>query len=254
MTIKTRTENDVAFVEIARPERKNALTVEMYGQLADAFGGAGQDASVRAIVLHGSPEVFCAGNDLQDFLQRPADLAESPAARFMRALAAAEKPVVAAVNGAAVGIGTTLLMHCDLAYCADNAMFSMPFVALGICPEFSSSLLLPLNAGYHRAAEKLLLSEPISAEEALEMGLVNRILPPGEVLDYATRQARRFSALPPASVRETKRLLKAGWRSAVEQAMAEEGRVFAKLLHSDEAREAIGAFLERRKPDFSRFG
>jgi enoyl-CoA hydratase/carnithine racemase len=254
MTIKTQTGDGVAVIELARPERKNALTVEMYSQLADAFGAAGEDGSVRAIVLHGARDVFCAGNDVQDFLTRPVDLVESPAFKFMRALSAAEKPVVAAVNGAAVGIGTTLLMHCDLVYCADNSMFSLPFVSLGICPEFASSLLVPLAAGYHRAAEKILLSEPISAEEALEMGIVNRILPPGEVLEYAKRQAQRLRALPPNAVLESKRLLKSGWQAAIDKALADEGSTFARLVHSGEAREAFNAFLERRKPDFSRLG
>jgi len=173
--------------------------------------------------------------------------------RFMQALGLSEKPVIAAVNGAAVGIGTTMLMHCDLVYCADNAMFSMPFVSLGLCSEFGSSLTLPLAAGYHKAAEKLLLSDPISAEEALEMKIVNRILPPGEVLDYAIRQSERFNALPPASVRETKRLMKLSWSSVTEKLIVEEAKSFERMLHSAEAKEAFAAFFERRKPDFSRF-
>jgi len=145
-----------------------------------------------------------------------------------------------------------LLMHCDLAYAADDAMFSMPFVSLGICPEFGSSLLVPLAAGYHKAAEKLLFGEPISAEDALEMGLVNRLLPPGEVVEYAMHQARRFRSLPPGAVGETKRLLKAGWRAALQLAMDDELRTLRRLLGSPESLEALSAFLERRKPDFAR--
>ena len=156
------------------------------------------------------------------------------------------------VNGAAVGIGTTLLLHCDLVYCADDSRFSLPFVNLGLCPEFGSSLLLPLAAGYHRAAEKLLLGEPASAEEALEMGLVNRILPPAEVLGHAQRRCARLAQLPPAALRETKRLLKEGWRSATERAISEESVAFGRLLGSAEAREAFSAFLDRRPPDFSK--
>jgi enoyl-CoA hydratase/carnithine racemase len=253
--IKTETADGVARIEIARPEKKNAITVAMYQQLADAIAAAHEDASVRALVIHGQPDVFTAGNDLEDFMRHASREAgmDAPAFKFMRALVDADKPVIAAVNGAAVGIGTTLLMHCDLVYAADNAMFSMPFVSLGLCPEFASSLLVPLSAGYHRAAEKLLLSEPISAEEALEMGIVNRLLPPGEVLAHAKRQAARFTQLPPAAVRETKKLLRSGWKTAVEKTISEEAQRFGRLLASAEAKEAFTAFFERRKPDFSRF-
>ncbi len=251
MTIRMQVEEDVASIELARPERKNAITAEMYTQLEQSFAAAGSDDAVRAIVLRGAPSVFCAGNDIQDFLQRP-ELVRESAQRFMKTMIDLQKPAIAAVNGAAVGIGTTLLMHCDLVYAADDAMFSMPFVSLGICPEFGSSLLVPLTAGYHKAAEKLLFGEPISAEEALEMGLVNRLLPPGEVVEYAMHQARRFRALPPGAVCETKRLLKTGWRAALELTMDEELHTFRRLLGSPESREALSAFLERRKPDFAR--
>lgn len=255
MTIRTETTDGVTRIEIARPEKKNALTVAMYQQMADAIGAAHDDGAVRAILIHGQADIFTAGNDLEDFMKNARSEAglDAPVFKFMRALGLCEKPVVAAVNGAAVGIGTTMLLHCDLVYCADNAMFSMPFVSLGLCPEFASSLLLPLAAGYHRAAEKLLLAEPISAEEAVEMQIVNRILAPAEVLAHARRQAGRFSQLPPASVRETKRLLKAGWRASVEKTIAEEAQTFGRLLASAEAKEAFTAFFERRKPDFSRF-
>ncbi len=252
MTIRATVQDAIACIEMARPERKNAITARMYGEMADALAGAGADDAVRAIVLHGAPGIFTAGNDIHDFLERPPLVEGSTTLRFMNALAGAEKPVIAAVNGAAVGIGTTLLMHCDLVYCADDAMFSMPFVSLGLCPEFGASLLVPLAAGYHKAAEKLLFGEPISAEEALDMGLVNRLVPPGEVLEYALRQARRFRALPPVAVRETKRLLRAGWRGAVQTAMDAELQTFGRLLASAESREALSAFLERRKPDFTR--
>jgi len=252
MSIRVQVQDGITRIELARPERKNAITAEMYGQLADALAAATHDDAVRAIVVHGAPTVFCAGNDIHDFLERPPISAQSSPARFMRALADQEKPVIAAVNGAAVGIGTTMLMHCDLVYCADDAMFSMPFVSLGLCPEFASSILVPLSAGYHKAAEKLLFGEPISAEEALEMGLVNRLVPPGQVLEYAMHQARRFHALPPGAVRETKRLLKAGQRAAVHLAMESELVTFSRLLGSPESREALNAFLERRKPDFAR--
>lgn len=252
MSITNEAQDGVARIGLARPERKNAISLQMYGQLAAALEAAAADAAVRAVVLHGTPNVFSAGNDVQDFLQFSGKDSTAGAVRFMQALSGHERPVIAAVNGAAVGIGTTMLLHCDLVYASDDAMFSLPFVNLGICPEFASSLLLPLSAGYHRAAEKLLFGEPISAEEAVEMGIVNRLLPPGEVLDYALKQARRFSALPPEAVRHTKRLLKAGWRNAVQQAMASELETFTRLLQSAESREALSAFLERRKPDFAK--
>jgi enoyl-CoA hydratase/carnithine racemase len=254
MSIKTQSADGVARIEIARPEKKNAITVAMYQQMADAIAAAHDDATVRVILIHGQPDIFTAGNDLEDFMNYPAQSMDAPVFRFIQALGYAEKPVVAAVNGAAVGIGTTMLLHCDLVYCADNAMFSMPFVTLGLCPEFASSLLVPLAAGYHKAAEKLLLGDPLSAEEALEMKIVNRILPPAEVLAYAQKQAARFNALPPASVRETKRLMKAGWRSAVEKIIVDEAQTFGRMLVSAEAKEAFAAFFERRKPDFSKFG
>ncbi len=254
MSIQTSAADGVFTIEIARPEKKNALTVAMYQQMADAICAAHDDGSVRAILIQGAPEIFTAGNDLEDFMKNPPQDEKAPVFQFMAALGYAEKPVVAAVNGAAVGIGTTMLLHCDLVYCADNAMFSMPFVNLGLCAEFASSLLVPLNAGYHKAAEKLLLGEPMSAEEAVEMKIVNRILPPAEVRAYARSQALRFAALPPTSVRETKRLMKAGWRSLTEKIIADEAKSFARMLKSEEAKEAFSAFFERRKPDFSRFG
>jgi enoyl-CoA hydratase/carnithine racemase len=248
MSILTETTAAIARIQIARPERKNAITASMYAALADAIVGAEADAAIRVILLHGESNVFSAGNDLEDFLRSPPQDSDAPVFRFMGALSGAAKPVVAAVNGAAVGIGTTMLLHCDLAYCADDSRFSLPFVNLGLCPEFASSLLLPLSAGYHRAAEKMLLGEPASAEEALEMGLVNRILPPTEVLAHARRQCERLAQLPPVALRETKRLLKAGWRAAVERTIGEENEAFGRLLVSDEARQAFGAFLERRAP------
>ena len=253
MSIRTSSADGVFTIEIARPEKKNALTVAMYQELATAVAAAHDDTSVRCLLIHGQPDIFTAGNDLEDFLKNPPRDENAPVFQFMAALGLAEKPVVAAVNGAAVGIGTTMLLHCDLVYCADNAMFSMPFVNLGVCSEFASSLLVPLAAGYHKAAEKLLLGDPISAEEALEMKIVNRLLPPAEVLAHARRQAMRFNALPPGSVRQTKRLMKAGWRSITEKIIADESRTFSGMLGGAEAREAFSAFFERRKPDFSRF-
>ena len=253
MSITAGTVNGVARIQIARPEKKNAISASMYQAFADAIAGAHDDSAVRAIVIHGQSDIFTAGNDLEDFAKNPPADTEAPVFKFMQALGYAEKPVVAAVNGAAVGIGTTMLMHCDLVYCADNSVFSMPFVSLGICPEFGSSLLVPLSAGYHKAVEKLLLGDPISADEAVEMGIANRALPRDGVLKHALEQAERFNHLPPASVRTTKRLLRSGWKAATEKAMTDEVKSFASMLRSDEAKEALAAFFERRKPDFSKF-
>jgi enoyl-CoA hydratase/carnithine racemase len=253
VSVASTTINGVARVQITRPEKKNAITAAMYQAMADALAAANDDSTARAILIYGQKDVFTAGNDLEDFMKNPPADMNAPVFQFMQALGYSEKPVVAAVNGAAVGIGTTMLMHCDLVYCADNSVFSMPFVSLGLCPEFASSLLIPLNAGYHKAVEKLLLAEPISADEALDMKIVNRVLPPDDVLDFAIKQAERFNQLPPASVRATKRLLRSGWKSATEKVIADEASSFGQMLRSAEAKEAFTAFFERRKPDFSKF-
>ncbi|MEF9995444.1 MAG: enoyl-CoA hydratase [Burkholderiaceae bacterium] len=253
MSIKIETFDGIARIEIARPEKKNALSMAMYLAMAEAIGAAQEDSAVRAILIHGQPDVFTAGNDIEDFMRNPPTNAEAPVFQFMLALGTCDKPVVAAVNGPAVGIGTTMLYHCDLAYCGAHAMFSMPFVALGLCSEFGSSMLVPINAGYHKAAEKLLLSEPISADEALEMKIVNQVLDDDKVLAHAMAQAQRFVRLPPAAVRETKRLMKAAFRPQLEKLIQEEATSFGRMLKSPEAKEAFTAFLERRKPDWSSF-
>jgi enoyl-CoA hydratase/carnithine racemase len=245
-------------IEFNRLERKNAITAAMYQTMADALVEAEQDNAVRAILIAGKPEIFTAGNDLDDFMKNsapqpgvPADA--RPVFQFMRALHGTSKPVVAAVAGAAIGIGTTMLMHCDLVYCADNAKFSMPFTQLGLCPEFGSSLLLTQLAGYPRAAEKLLLGEAFGAEEAAAMGLVTRVLPAAELRAFAEQQAAKLVALPAASVRTTKALMKRPRNEAIEAAIAAENERFAAMLLAPEAREAFTAFFQKRKPDFSRF-
>lgn len=252
MSIRSSVRNQVAIIEIARPEKKNALTAAMYEALAVAVRTADQDPMVRALLLTGQPGVFTAGNDLHDFLERPPTSEDAPAYRFMRALIGCEKPVVAAVSGAAVGIGTTLLLHCDLVYVSPEARFSLPFVALGLVPEFASSVLLTALAGRARAAEKLLLAEPFSGAEALELGLATALVPAAEVLEHALHQAERFNALPPGAVRDTKRLMRAALAEPIERALAAEGECFYERLRSPEAREAFRAFLEKRKPDFSK--
>jgi enoyl-CoA hydratase/carnithine racemase len=219
--------------------------------MTDALAAAESDPGVRAILIHGTSDCFTAGNDLKDFLEGPAGA--SQALRFISALSKVEKPVVAGVGGPAIGIGTTLLLHCDLVYAAPSARFQLPFAQLGLVPEGASSLLLPMTAGYQRAAELLLLGQPFSAEKALSAGIVTEIVPEEALLARARAAAAAVAALPPASVRLTKRLMKQPVAGPVAAQMAEEARLFAERLQSAEAKEAMSAFLEKRKPDFSRF-
>jgi enoyl-CoA hydratase/carnithine racemase len=208
---------------------------------------------VRAVLITGQPGVFTSGNDLEDFMQRPPQGADSPVARFMRALVAIDKPVVAAVTGAAIGIGTTMLLHCDFVYVSDEARLATPFVSLGLVPEYASSLLMPALMGHRRAAERLLLGDPFTGEAAVDCGLANAVLPAGEVVNHARRVAERFNALPPGAVRETKQLMRRATREATLQTMEIEGEIFSKRLRSPEAMEAFQAFFQKRKPDFSKF-
>ena len=233
-----------------RLAKKNALTPSMYAAMADALVQAAADATLAVVVIQGHETVFSAGNDIGDFLQRTATTGESPAFQFLRAISTFAKPLVAAVCGPAVGIGTTMLFHCDLVYAGDNAAFSMPFVNLGLCPEAASSYLAPQLMGHGRAAEALLLGEPFLAETALEMGLVSRIVAPMEVAALAQRQARKLAAKPMRSLMETKRLMKSAQAAVVAQRMTEEGQSFARLLLEPAAREAFTACLERRRPDW----
>jgi enoyl-CoA hydratase/carnithine racemase len=258
MEIQTTKSGGILTVEFNRPERKNAITSAMYQAMADTINAAETDAEVRVILISGKPEIFTAGNDLDDFLKTTAlndgvAFTERPVFQFMRALSGTTKPVVAAVSGAAIGIGTTMLMHCDLVYAGDNAKFSVPFSQLGLCPEFGSSMLLPRNAGHARAAEKLMLGEPWGAQEAYDMGLVSKVLPAADVLAHAQAQAAKLVALPAASIRATKRLMKSG-REALQAHIDVESKMFGDMLLGPEAKEAFTAFFEKRKPDFSKFG
>lgn len=258
MDILTSKAEGILFIEFNRPQRKNAITTAMYQAMADALRDAEADDAVRAVMFTGKPEVFTAGNDLEDFLKgaSPGDnepIEDRPVFQFMRSLSQLSKPVVAAVSGAAVGIGTTLLMHCDLVYAAENARFSMPFTPLGLCPEFASSLLFQQIAGYQRAAEKLMLGEAFMAQEAWQMGLVSKVLTQEELIPFARSQAARLVALPAASIRATKRLMKEGQSEAVALRMTQENLQFGAMLVAPEAREAFTAFFAKRKPDFTQF-
>jgi enoyl-CoA hydratase/carnithine racemase len=250
--ILTHTDAGVMTITLNRVDKKNSITAAMYAAMADALQQAAADAAVRVVVFQGHETIFSAGNDIGDFLNNPPAGDGSPVFRFLHGIAAFPKPVVAAVCGPAVGIGTTMLFHCDLVYAGDNAAFSMPFVNLGLCPEAASSLLVPQMMGYHRAAEALLMGDPFMAEAALEVGLVNRIVPPTEANGVAQAQARKLAAKPISSLIETKRLMKKGQASLVAQQMTEEGASFGRMLREPAAREAFGAFMEKRKPDFTK--
>ena len=250
--ILNHTEAGVLTMTLNRVDKKNAITAAMYATMADTLVQAQEDAAVRVVLIQGHATVFSAGNDIGDFLNNPPGGEDSPVFRFMRAISGFTKPVVAAVCGPAVGIGTTMLLHCDLVYAGDNAAFATPFVNLGLCPELASSLLLPQMLGYHRAAEALLLGEPFMAEAALEVGLVNRIVPPTEANAVAQAQARKLAAKPLSALLETKRLMKKGQASLVAQQIGDEAQSFGRMLREPAAREAFGAFMEKRKPDFSK--
>ena len=243
----------VLCIEIARTDKKNALTQDMYRAMSQALAAADADAQVRAILIHGTKDCFTAGNDLKDFLNRDPHAGPAASFDFISGLPKVAKPLIAAVGGAAVGVGTTMLLHCDLVYAAPGARFQMPFVPLGLVPEAASSLLLPMIAGYQRAAELLLLGQPFGADKALAAGFVTEIVAEDKLLEHARAAAAAVAALPPASVRLTKQLMKRQLREAIAAQMQEEGRVFAERLQSGEAKEAMNAFFEKRKPDFSRF-
>ncbi|WP_412070156.1 enoyl-CoA hydratase [Rubrivirga sp. IMCC43871] len=241
----------VLHLVLDRPAKKNALTRAMYAALADALTDAVTDASVRAVVLSGRDGVFTGGNDLGDFMMDPPTGPDSPVFRFLKALVGFPKPILAAVAGPAIGIGTTALLHCDLAYAAPDAVFKMPFVDLGLVPEAASSVLLPRLAGQVRAAELLLFGERFSAETAYEVGLLNAVVDDPEAV--ALERAAVLAAKPPAAVRMTKALLRHDTADVVGDAIAREGALFVERLGSPEAAEAFSAFFEKRAPDFSAF-
>ena len=253
MTIKTATFNGVATIEIARPEKKNAITGAMYQQMAEALDAAQADLAVRAVLITGQPGIFTSGNDIEDFMQRPPGSTDSPAFGFMKALIGCDKPVIAAVTGAAIGIGTTLLLHCDFVYVSDEARLAVPFVSLGLVPEFASSLIVPQLMGNVRAAEKLLLGDPFTGADAVDCGIANAVLPANEVVNHARRIAERFNALPPGAVRDSKALMRRARQQSSLETIAVEAEVFGKRLRSPEAQEAFSAFFQKRKPDFSKF-
>jgi enoyl-CoA hydratase/carnithine racemase len=239
-------------IRLDRADKRNAVTRSMYEAMSEAIAIAETDPAIRAVLFSGAGDGFCAGNDLNDFVGDPPTGMESPAFRFLRAISTAQKVVMAAVHGAAVGIGTTMLLHCDLVVAARSARLSLPFVALGLVPEAASTLLLPRAVGYLRAAELLLLGDPIDAETALRWGLVNRLVDDERLIDAAMELVTRVASLPPAAVRLTKQLLKDD-RGGVGVRIEQEADIFVERLKSPEFHEAVSAFREKRSPDFSRF-
>jgi len=252
--VKIERQGPVLAITLDRPERRNALTVAMYSTLANTIEGAASDPSIRAITFRGEGQDFAAGNDLADFLDAlPRDLEEIPVWRLLRALVQCEIPMVAAVHGNCVGIGTTMLLHCDLVIADDSARFSLPFVDLGLVPEAASSLLLPRLAGRRRAARYLLLGEPFGLDEAMGIGLVSHRAEPGALVETLGELVAALLAKPPAALRQAQRLLRHGTQEDVLDRMRLEGAAFAERLASPEVKEAISAFFEKRKPDFSGF-
>ncbi|WP_165677910.1 enoyl-CoA hydratase [Metapseudomonas otitidis] len=247
-------EQGLLTLRMDREDKKNALTRAMYGALADALDAADEDRSVRAVLITGSETCFTSGNDVADFIQAPPSGLDSEVFRFMKALFDFSKPVVAAVSGPAVGIGTTLLLHCDLVYVARDARLKMPFVNLGLCPEFGSSLILPRLLGHARAAELLLLGESFTGEQAAAWGIANEALADGAAtLSRAREMARRFEAIAPSAVEVSKRLMHEPGREELRRVIMEEGELFGQRLRTPEAIEALSAFMQRRTADFSKF-
>jgi enoyl-CoA hydratase/carnithine racemase len=247
----TRTDH-VLHIRLNRPDKRNALSRSMYEAMADAVALAEMDEAIRVVLFSGAGEAFCAGNDLHDFLAHPPEGTEGPAFRFLRTICSATKVQVGAVHGNAVGVGTTLLLHCDLIIAGQSARFSLPFVKMGLIPEAASTLLLPRAIGYCRAAELLLLGETVDATTALQWGLVNRVVEDPMLMEVAQEFATRVGIQPPATLRITKTLLRDD-RAGIAQRLEQEGRIFAAQLKSPEAKETVTAVLEKRPPDFSRF-
>jgi enoyl-CoA hydratase/carnithine racemase len=250
--ITTENRDGVLFLGFNRPDKKNAITLDMYRAITAALKAAQADDTVRVVLVHGSPDTFTSGNDLADFLSEPMD-DKSPIPAFLEALSHFEKPIVAAVNGPAIGIGTTMLLHCDLVYADTTAKLAVPFINLGAVPEGGSSYLMPRIMGNVRAAELLMLGETFNGQKAKEYGLVNDVVEPGKLMETATAAARKLAQRPPAALRITKSLLKRWNRDTLDKVIPTELELFAQQLRSPEAKEAMMAFFEKRKPDFSGF-
>jgi enoyl-CoA hydratase/carnithine racemase len=248
--VTTRSES-ILRIQLNRPSKKNAMTSAMYITMADLLDAAAKDDEVRVVLWHGAGDSFCAGNDLDDFLKKPPAPEDSPQSHLINAFISFEKPIVAAVHGAAVGGGTTMLTHCDFVYASETTKFQMPFINLALIPEFATTLSIPMRIGYLRAAELLLLGLPFDANRAAELGLVTRVVPDANLLETATETAQKLAKKPAAALQASKRLLKKPWRDALLEAAKAENSEFAVRVRSADTKEAIAAFFEKRPPDFT---
>src|SRR5208337_3300623 len=238
-------------VELNRPTKRNAMTSRMYVTLANVFNDASKDERIRVVLWHGAGDSFCAGNDIEDFLKNPPGPEESPQARLMNALVDFDKPLVAAVQGAAIGGGTTMLTHCDFVYAGESAKFQMPFVNLAVVPEFGSSCSVPAGIGHIRAAELILLGLPFDAKRAADLGFVTQVVPDQNLMATASETARKLAAKPAGALQASKRLMKRSFREQIKAAMKAENEEFSAQVRSEDAKEALTAFLEKRPPHFT---
>jgi enoyl-CoA hydratase/carnithine racemase len=250
--IITEHSGSILRIELNRPAKRNAMTSGMYATLADIFNVAAKDESTRVVLWHGAGESFSAGNDVEDFLENPPGPGDSPQARLMTALLDFDKPLIAAVQGAAIGGGTTMLMHCDFVYAGDSARFQMPFINLAVVPEFGSSFSVPARIGHIRAAELILLGLPFDAKRAADLGFVTKVVSDQTLLATATETARKLAAKPAGALQASKRLMKQSFREQIMAAMKVENEEFSAQVRSEDAKEALRAFLEKRPPDFTR--
>jgi enoyl-CoA hydratase/carnithine racemase len=250
--ISTEHSEGILRVTLNRPAKKNAMTSSMYVTLAEIFTDAASDERTRVVLWRGAGDSFCAGNDIEDFLKNPPGPGESPQSRLMNALADFDKPIVVAVQGAAIGGGTTMLLHCDFVYADESARFRMPFIDLAVVPEFGSSCSVPARIGHLRAAELILLGLPFDAKRAAELGLVTRVVSDQSLLATAAETTQKLAAKPPGALQASKRLLKQSVREQIKAAMKAENQEFSVQVRSGDAREAFAAFLGKRPPSFNR--
>ena len=250
--IVTEHTGSILRIQFNRPTKRNAMTSAMYVALAGIFNEAANDENTRVVLWHSAGDSFCAGNDIEDFLKNPPGPGESPQAKLMAALVNFDKPIVVAVQGAAIGGGTTMLTHCDFIYAAESTKFQMPFINLALVPEFGSSCSMPARIGHVRAAELILLGAPFDAGRATELGLVTKVVSDKDVLATATGTAGKLAAKPAAALQASKRLMKQPFREQIKAAMKAENEAFSAQVRSADAKEALTAFLEKRKPDFTK--
>jgi enoyl-CoA hydratase/carnithine racemase len=245
--IITEQSGSVLRVQLNRPTRKNAMTSSMYATLANVFNNAAKDERTRVVLWHGAGDSFCAGNDIEEFLNNPPGPGDSPQAQLMNALVDFDKPLIAAVHGVAIGGGTTKLTHCDFVYAAENTKFQMPFIDLAVLPEFGLSWSIPARIGHVRAAELILLGVPFDAPRAVELGFVTHVVPEQNLIATATETARKLAAKPAQALEASKRLMKLPFREQIKAAMEAENREFSARVRSEEAREVFRTFLEKRR-------